>query len=169
MKDKGFTLIELLVVVAIIGILATVVLASLGSARTRSRDASIRATLTGMRAQAELQYLIDGNYNNICDPTTQSGKMFASAHALSLVLTANNLNLCADQDGYFAANAGTTLPTTEVVSGYNGTDSNGTIWMAEVQLNSGGWFCVDSNGVANNVSTISRVGSPMDKTCNPSS
>ena len=56
MKSKGFTLIELLVVIAIIGILASVVLASLNSARAKGADAAVKSGLANLRAQAELFY-----------------------------------------------------------------------------------------------------------------
>ena len=53
---KGFTLIELLVVIAIIGVLASIVLASLNSARQKSRDARRIADVKQLQLALELFY-----------------------------------------------------------------------------------------------------------------
>ncbi len=65
-KEKGFTLIELLVVIAIIGILSSVVLSSLATARERARDARRLQDIQTIR-QALLFYANDnaGSYPNI--------------------------------------------------------------------------------------------------------
>ncbi len=47
-EQRGFTLIELLVVIAIIGLLASVVYATLGGARKKGRIAAAQSALRGM-------------------------------------------------------------------------------------------------------------------------
>ncbi len=59
---RGFTLIELLVVIAIIGILSSVVLASLNTARQKGADAAIKSDLANVRSQTAIVY--DSNNQN---------------------------------------------------------------------------------------------------------
>jgi len=62
MKRKGFTLIELLVVIAIIGLLASVVLVSLNSARRKARDVRRKVDLEQIVLAMELYYDTSGTY-----------------------------------------------------------------------------------------------------------
>jgi type II secretion system protein G len=62
---SGFTLIELLVVVAIIGMLASVILASLNNARGKARDARRQADIRNIQTALEL-YFNDHNAYPAC-------------------------------------------------------------------------------------------------------
>ncbi len=68
---KGFTLVELLVVIAIIGVLATLVLLQLGTARARARDTKRITDVNQIRTAVE-QYYDDngGHYPSTIDATT---------------------------------------------------------------------------------------------------
>lgn len=61
-RKTGFTLIELLVVIAIIGILASVVLSSLNSARASARDAARVSIFKNIQTALEIYRNANGSY-----------------------------------------------------------------------------------------------------------
>ena len=138
---RGFTLIELLVVIAIIGILASVVLASLNTARDKGADAAVKANLNGMRAQAELFYDTGATYTNVCANTNMTNALNAAGDAVQVSATAGGLG-----DG-------------ECVS-------SGTAWAAWTNLKStDAYYCVDSTGQAKQTTTRINSGSVALTAC----
>ena len=61
-KKDGFTLIELLVVIAIIGLLASIVMVSVNSARNKAKIAKAQAELKQFQTAVEMYYDTNGSY-----------------------------------------------------------------------------------------------------------
>ncbi len=72
-RTRGFTLIELLVVIAIIGILASIVIASLASARVKSRDARRLADISTIQKALALHIAAGTSYPISVASTTLTG------------------------------------------------------------------------------------------------
>jgi len=77
-KEKGFTLIELLVVVAIIGLLASVVLASMSTARSKGRDARRLADMATIQRALELYWSDNRQYPDVDGACTSTAVCGAS-------------------------------------------------------------------------------------------
>jgi len=80
-KEKGFTLIELLVVIAIIGILAGIVLVSMGGARSQARDVKRMSDLRQLISAQELYY---GNNEAYVTGVTADGTPAISTYLAAL-------------------------------------------------------------------------------------
>lgn len=116
--NRGFTLIELLVVIAIIGILASVVLASLSTARDKGTDAAIQQSVSNIRSQAEIT-------GNQADGTVD----------YSTVCTA-------------VATLDTSIDDKNGSTGATWCDDQVDTWMYAADLVQGGFICADSTGAS---------------------
>jgi len=78
-KSKGFTLIELLVVIAIIGLLATIVLVSLNTARAKARDVRRVSDLRQVALALEMYYDDNATYPVVTGCTNANWDTMATA------------------------------------------------------------------------------------------
>jgi prepilin-type N-terminal cleavage/methylation domain-containing protein len=149
---KGFTLIELLVVISIIGVLSSVVLASLASARLKARDAAVKAEVLQFRVLLEENYNDYGSYLYLqpqawvsgpsdCGSYFTTGNYAAEAVSLCTAIFNNNKNSSANFMG----------PSTSIFFGNAVSQSTNYSVMAWLP-SKGNFFCIGNSG-ANSMST----------------
>lgn len=116
---KGFTLIELLVVIAIIGLLSTLAVVALNSARQKSRDAKRLSDVKQIQTALELYYSDNNAY-----PAAPAGALGENANALALCSGGWSASPCAANTTTYMGQvpADPTTASTHYTYALNGTD-----------------------------------------------
>lgn len=127
-RARGFSLIEILITVAIIGILASLILAAVSGSRNKGHDARIRNDVSQLRYLAESVYDTQGaNYANW------------SAHAS---VTTAITQLLDDIDRNNGDTAGT--PYVTIIRDSQTTDY---CLSTPLRAQAGQYYCIDATGV----------------------
>ncbi len=139
--ERGFTLIELLVVVAIIGLLSSVILTSLSTARAKANEATVKRNLSTVRHQAAIFSSNSNSYGPsftaAACPTASDPSMFYSDTVMRSAIDAARI-----------AGGGATRCATD------GTDFAVSIQLPATTTH----WCLDSRGSARGVTNASWTG-----------
>jgi prepilin-type N-terminal cleavage/methylation domain-containing protein len=159
-SSAGFTLIELLVVIAIIGMLASIILASLSTARLKAKDSVLLSEGRQLQTLIEQNFLDYGNYSNLqvgwvlfANPTC-SGAPVTGTYAAQWIAICKQIVATADP---FPASWGYGATPPLFYSGNSVSNANKysfMIWLPSQQ----GYYCFGSSG--SGPSTLPSWGSP---------
>ena len=146
-RSRGFTFIELLVVIAIIGILSSVVLASLNTARSKGNDAAIKSNLSTILTQSAIYFDTNMNYGTNAAAAGPTVAACSTANSM-FVLDANVKAAISQADQAAGGTAGTISKTTCAIGATGSTQA----WVVYTPLynNTGSntGICIDSTGVS---------------------
>lgn len=142
---KGFTLIELLLVVAIIGLLTSIIMASLSQSRSDANVVSLKSGMKELQKQMELKYNNSTSYGRQVSASCESvGEIFADSKIRSL-LNSISKNGAGYQNSFCS-----------VQSGSINAGTSWSVFFAYKHNPNKGW-CVSSNSSGKQMNTVSQT------------
>ena len=144
-SNKGFTLIELLVVISIIGLLGSIVLSTLNTARQKSRDAKRKSDLKQLELALELNYDKYGGYTqpeSLCTDTSNGADGSCGGAGGTGDWDANSDLRDLIADGFISELPKDPLNNSTYRYTYEPSNDGGKNYNLCATLESGGSFCI---------------------------